>query len=444
MMQQNMFDYFRRLSGQQPETELGPIRAYYGGRYPVVFPNQEQMQSDLPMMQMRDPNTDGGALVNMANQLAVLARRGRAPQGSTITPVKSGVLGLTPEQTQQMLQMGMKDQQFQAKMAEAQARSDQEAATEAQRTELARQEMVRRGLEEANRHKETLDYHDAILSNQEKEQKLAERRLKLDEAKAEREAKLPKFDPVGTRGSFFTVDPVTGQPTFNQSEYDRQYEAASIGRKNRVGGEGGGGFGDGSEDMVVHPLMEEGPDGNLLRVDGMGWVQGSKGVRIPVRRASDGSWIRMSSTEGASEQDRIAKSVLLENKAAESEAGVPKPVAGAGQDEISRFRAAREAADADIRESARVAKFKRENPGKPVPPPDDDLRATLNMIDRAMGRPMRWAYERTTGTNPAPNAVAANAPGGAVKNADGTMTLSTGDQMTAEEYAAYKAAGGKL
>jgi len=349
--------------------------------------------------------------------------------------------------------MGPNYQSF-VRQQEAQAAQDMEwqqrqrqSAIEQRRMSLAEKAQLAQSQQAALEHADRLAHQDLLLKNQEKEHDLSVRRIKLDEAKAEREkeaALKPKVDAVGTRGSYFVIDPKTGLPTFNQSEHDKQYEQASIAHLNRIGTGGGGADGGGmSDQMIVHPLMEEDKDGNIVAVPNMGWMQGSRGVRIPVRRTSDGSWLRMSSTEGPSQEERIAKSVLLENRAADSAAGQTRPMAGAPASVTAQYKATRDVAAAELHDKARIETFKKEHPGEPIPPPDDETRFILNNADRAARRAMRYPYPARVAPTVQPNAVAQNAPQ-AVKNSDGTYTLPNGDQMTGEEYAKYKAKGGKL
>lgn len=112
----------------------------------------------------------------------------------------------------------------------------QEAIAQQQRQALAQQELQQRAVSDAQRHKETLDYHDMLLKNAEKEQSLADRRMKLDEKKAS----MPKVDPVGTRGSYMMVDPATGIPTYTESEADKKYNAAVLVHQQRMASGGGG------------------------------------------------------------------------------------------------------------------------------------------------------------------------------------------------------------
>jgi hypothetical protein len=269
MVNANLFDYFRKLQDPPQVQDIQPTRAYYNGRMPVYFASPEQMQAEMPNLQMRSPQTDSGALINAAQQLAVLARAGRnggrgGAVESTMAPVQSGVLGLTSDQTQKMLAMGMEDKQFQAKQAEAQAALDQQAATENARTQIAQQEMQQRALSDAQRHKETLDYHDMVLKNQEKEHSLAERRATLDEKKLDREAKMPKIDPLGTRGSYMSIDPVTGLPTVVYSEADKQYNDASVAHQRRLASGGSDGEGGGDTPGLGESETWFAPDGKTV------------------------------------------------------------------------------------------------------------------------------------------------------------------------------------
>jgi hypothetical protein len=185
-------------------------------------------------------------IASIANLLSSTVEGGTmpAPVEPRMQNVNGGaVVGLGLRGTQLVL-----DQQSQAnKLAREDYRQGQALAQQqretAARQELARQEMQQRALSDAQRHKETLDYHDLVLKN-------AERQAALDETKAVQDAeRLNRPDVRVTNDGYIirtnpdgTVETTVDQTIRNGLLADEARQAARHGGGGGSGGTSSQGF----------------------------------------------------------------------------------------------------------------------------------------------------------------------------------------------------------